>query len=185
MFYDTQNELILNKVTFKILDSPKNLYLVVRGVIPKYFKNYSRLPSENIYQSAFGRSSGYGVDGILISLYHMLWKHFYFSSLSMGMCLYIVCVSRFTILNTVLVTRPSDLVELVNSESRVMLLYSTREEATHILSAARDYKITGENYVWVVTQSVIENLQTPYQFPVGMLGNLTSSSMISRPRLLK
>ncbi|XP_046659792.1 glutamate receptor ionotropic, NMDA 2B isoform X4 [Homalodisca vitripennis] len=77
---------------------------------------------------------------------------------------------KFTILNTVLVTKPSDLLELVNSESRVMLLYSTREEATHILSAARDYKITGENYVWVVTQSVIENLQTPYQFPVGMLG---------------
>ncbi|XP_054286010.1 glutamate receptor ionotropic, NMDA 2B isoform X4 [Macrosteles quadrilineatus] len=77
---------------------------------------------------------------------------------------------KFTILNTVLVTRPADLLELVNSESRVMLLYSTREEATHILSAARDYKITGENYVWVVTQSVIENLQTPYQFPVGMLG---------------
>ncbi|KAG8291358.1 Glutamate receptor ionotropic, NMDA 2B [Homalodisca vitripennis] len=87
---------------------------------------------------------------------------------------------RFTILNTVLVTKPSDLLELVNSESRVMLLYSTREEATHILSAARDYKITGENYVWVVTQSVIENLQTPYQFPVGMLGkdvNLVCSTV--------
>lgn len=94
------------------------------------------------------------------------------------MCLYTNFVYRFTILNTVLVTRPSDLVELVNSESRVMLLYSTREEATHILSAARDYKITGENYVWVVTQSVIENLQTPYQFPVGMLGNFTEPTTI-------
>lgn len=81
---------------------------------------------------------------------------------------------KFTILNAVLVTKPQDLMELVNSESRVMLLYATREEATHILTAARDLKITGENYVWVVTQSVIENLQTPVgnQFPVGMLGNL-------------
>ncbi|XP_043290042.1 glutamate receptor ionotropic, NMDA 2B isoform X2 [Venturia canescens] len=77
---------------------------------------------------------------------------------------------KFTILNAVLVTKKDDLVELVNSESRVMLLYSTREEASQILSDAREYKITGENYVWVVTQSVIENLQTPNQFPVGMLG---------------
>ncbi|XP_031771807.1 glutamate receptor ionotropic, NMDA 2B isoform X7 [Apis florea] len=77
---------------------------------------------------------------------------------------------KFTILNAILVTNPHDLMELVNSESRVMLLYSTREEAIWILSAAHDYKITGENYVWVVTQSVIENLQTPSQFPIGMLG---------------
>ncbi|XP_066592276.1 glutamate receptor ionotropic, NMDA 2B isoform X2 [Prorops nasuta] len=89
---------------------------------------------------------------------------------------------KFTILNAVLVTKPSDLLELVNSESRVMLLYSTREEATHILTAARDYKITGENYVWVVTQSVIENLQTPSQFPVGMLGvhfDTSSENLVS------
>ncbi|XP_028523202.1 glutamate receptor ionotropic, NMDA 2B isoform X6 [Apis cerana] len=77
---------------------------------------------------------------------------------------------KFTILNAILVSDPRDLLELVNSESRVMLLYSTREEAVRILGAAHDYKITGENYVWVVTQSVIENLQTPSQFPIGMLG---------------
>lgn len=77
---------------------------------------------------------------------------------------------RFTILNSVLVTKNSDLQELVNSESRVMLLYCTREEAQGILQAARIYKITGENYVWVVTQSVMENLQAPQLFPVGMLG---------------
>ncbi|XP_069687880.1 glutamate receptor ionotropic, NMDA 2B isoform X4 [Periplaneta americana] len=89
---------------------------------------------------------------------------------------------KFTILNAVLVTKPNDLQELVNSESRVMLLYSTREEAIHILKAARDYKITGENYVWVVTQSVMENLQTPFGFPVGMLGvhfDTSSSSLVN------
>jgi ionotropic glutamate receptor NMDA 2B len=83
---------------------------------------------------------------------------------------------RFTILNAVLVSDPKDLIQLVNSESRVMLLYSTREEAIGILKAARDYKITGENYVWVVTQSVIENLQTPNEFPVGMLGKYIHTS---------
>ena len=69
-----------------------------------------------------------------------------------------------------LVTNSSDLIELVNSESRVMLLYATSDEANFILKAANEYKIIGENYVWVVTQSVIENLQTPLQYPVGMLG---------------
>lgn len=77
---------------------------------------------------------------------------------------------RFTILNSVLVTKNSDLQQLVASESRVMLLYCTREEALRILQAARGFKITGENYVWVVTQSVMENLQAPQLFPVGMLG---------------
>ncbi|EEB15818.1 NMDA-type glutamate receptor subunit 1, variant, putative [Pediculus humanus corporis] len=89
---------------------------------------------------------------------------------------------KFTILNSVLVTKPQDLQELVNSESRVMLLYSTREEATHILSQAKDYKITGENYVWVVTQSVIGDVQAPGEFPVGMLGvhfDTSSQSLVN------
>lgn len=80
---------------------------------------------------------------------------------------------KFTILNAVLVAKSGDLAALVDSEARVMLLYCTREEAIDILTAARDFHLTGENYVWVVTQSVIENpLQAPYQFPVGMLGKL-------------
>lgn len=60
--------------------------------------------------------------------------------------------------------------ELVNSEARVMLLYCTKAEAIDILSYAEELKITGENYVWVVTQSVIENTQANARFPVGMLG---------------
>lgn len=74
-------------------------------------------------------------------------------------------------MNAVLVAKKGDLSALVDSEARVMLLYCTREEAIGILTAARDFHLTGENYVWVVTQSVIENpLQAPNQFPVGMLG---------------
>ncbi len=90
---------------------------------------------------------------------------------------------RFTILNAVLYTRASDLVELVNSESRVMLLYCTREEAIHILNNARDLKITGENYVWVAAQSVIATGTPPTQFPVGMLGeNNSPLSGLINPR---
>jgi hypothetical protein len=48
--------------------------------------------------------------------------------------------------------------------------------------AAEELHITGENYVWVVTQSVIENGQTHPQFPVGMLGvhfDTSSASLVS------
>lgn len=77
---------------------------------------------------------------------------------------------KFNILNTIIVTRPSDLIELVNSEARVMLLYCTKGEAIDILAAAEELKITGEKYVWVVTQSVIEKTEAHQSYPVGMLG---------------
>ncbi|XP_018784147.1 PREDICTED: glutamate receptor ionotropic, NMDA 2B isoform X2 [Bactrocera latifrons] len=77
---------------------------------------------------------------------------------------------KFTILNSIVVTRTSDLMELVNSEARVMLLYATQSEAVTILRAAEEMKLTGENYVWVVSQSVIEKKDAQTQFPIGMLG---------------
>ncbi len=54
---------------------------------------------------------------------------------------------KFTILNSVIVTRSSDLMELVNSEARVMLLYCTKEEAVDILASAEELKITGKSIV--------------------------------------
>ena len=44
---------------------------------------------------------------------------------------------KYTILNSIIVTRPSDLVELVNSEARVMLLYCTKGEAIDILKGKK------------------------------------------------
>ncbi|XP_044261867.1 glutamate receptor ionotropic, NMDA 2B isoform X2 [Tribolium madens] len=90
---------------------------------------------------------------------------------------------KFTILNAVLVSHHRDLAALVDSEARVMLLYCTNQEAIDILTAAKDFHLTGENYVWVVTQSVIANpLEAPGQFPVGMLGvhfDTSSSSLVN------
>ncbi|XP_071052349.1 glutamate receptor ionotropic, NMDA 2B isoform X6 [Onthophagus taurus] len=90
---------------------------------------------------------------------------------------------KFTILNAVLFSEGSDIKALVDADSRVMLLYCTRKEAITILSAAKDYGIIGENYVWVVTQSVIENpQQPPNQFPIGMLGvhfDTSSTSLVN------
>lgn len=57
---------------------------------------------------------------------------------------------KFTILNSVIISRPNDskpdLMELVNSEARVMLLYCTTGEANDILKAAGELKITGK--IW-------------------------------------
>lgn len=84
---------------------------------------------------------------------------------------------KFTILNAVLVAKNGDLAALVDSEARVMLLYCTRDEAADILTAAKEFQLTGENYVWVVTQSVIENAQqVPSLFPIGMLGKFDALS---------
>ncbi|KAG7296048.1 hypothetical protein JYU34_021144 [Plutella xylostella] len=89
---------------------------------------------------------------------------------------------KFTILNAVVVKKPADLNELVTSEARVLLLYATREEAAEVLAAAADLHLTGENYVWIVTQSVLGSMQQPNKFPVGMLGvhfDTSSSSLIA------
>lgn len=60
-----------------------------------------------------------------------------------------------------------------------MLLYATREEAADILSAAGDLHLTGENFVWIVTQSVLGSMQQPNKFPVGMLGTYVYQNCIT------
>lgn len=58
------------------------------------------------------------------------------------------------------------------SEARVMLLYSTKEEAQEIMAAADMLAMTGKNYMWIVTQSVLGGGAdyAPGEFPFGMLG---------------
>ncbi len=78
---------------------------------------------------------------------------------------------KFIILTTVMVVSEKDLLPLVGSEARILLLYCTRDEAAGILQDAAKLGLTGANYVWIVTQSVIGNsLEAPLGFPVGMLG---------------
>ena len=80
---------------------------------------------------------------------------------------------RFKILDTILAGGDSNnLQAMVGSEARIILLYSTREEARSILKAAQQMGLTGEKYVWIATQSVIGSTrEAPAEFPVGMLGN--------------
>ncbi|XP_042887284.1 glutamate receptor ionotropic, NMDA 2B-like isoform X3 [Penaeus japonicus] len=79
---------------------------------------------------------------------------------------------KFTIIDTVLVNRAEDdLGVIADSEARIMLLYSTRIEAASIMRAAEGLGLTGKNYVWIVTQSVVgPDIHAPSAFPVGMLG---------------
>lgn len=77
-----------------------------------------------------------------------------------------------TILQTVIVKQPkSDLLTLSRTESRIFLLYSTKEEAIEILQEAKKLGLMNKNYVWIVSQSVIGTTNdAPEQFTVGMLG---------------
>ncbi|XP_052122549.1 glutamate receptor ionotropic, NMDA 2C-like [Frankliniella occidentalis] len=64
-----------------------------------------------------------------------------------------------------------DLGPLVSSETRIVLLYCTREEAKTILGAAAKLRLNGTDYLWLATQSVIGSaMEAPDEFPVGMLG---------------
>jgi hypothetical protein len=51
---------------------------------------------------------------------------------------------RLTILSTLVLSNASDLSQLANTEARIILLYSTREEARQILAEATRLKLTGE-----------------------------------------
>jgi hypothetical protein len=83
-------------------------------------------------------------------------------------------LGRFKILGTVLVNNnASNLGSLLGTEARILLLYSTREEARSILKTAGQMGLTGDKYVWIVTQSVIgSTTESPPKFPVGMLGKI-------------
>ncbi|XP_064096629.1 glutamate receptor ionotropic, NMDA 2B-like isoform X2 [Macrobrachium nipponense] len=81
---------------------------------------------------------------------------------------------KFTIIDNVIINNAKeDLAVVADSEARIILLYSTNQEAKSIMRAAETMGLTGENYVWIVTQSVMGSLSgvnNNNDFPVGMLG---------------
>ena len=75
------------------------------------------------------------------------------------------------IIDSLTVKEPEDLKAVARTEARVFLLYSTQEEADHIMKMAKELGLTGKAYVWIVAQSVLGgNLDAPEGFPLGMLG---------------
>ncbi|XP_033610678.1 glutamate receptor ionotropic, NMDA 2B isoform X2 [Cryptotermes secundus] len=78
---------------------------------------------------------------------------------------------KLSVISTLVLSNVSDLSQLANTETRIILLYSTREEAREILAEATRLKLTGTSYLWLATQSVVSNtMEAPREFPVGMLG---------------
>lgn len=87
--------------------------------------------------------------------------------------------SRYTILDVfVFKTRSkedvkNELRELAKSESRVYLLYCSKNHAKTILEEAAELGLTKKNYVWIVSESIVGSdisTHAPNQFPAGMLG---------------
>ena len=65
--------------------------------------------------------------------------------------------------------------EIVSSEVRIILLYSTQDEAKVILANAAKAGLNTSNYLWIVTQSVVGDpsdkmMGLGESFPIGMLG---------------
>lgn len=80
---------------------------------------------------------------------------------------------KFVILQNVLILSENDLAPLVHSEARILLLYCTKDEAKWIMQAATKHGLTGSNYVWIVTQSVMGDKVSDISsldLPIGMLG---------------
>ena len=68
-------------------------------------------------------------------------------------------------------TSKEDLAALELSDSRIVLLYSTRQEGSDIMKWAAGAGLTGNSFVWVATQSVIGEIKEALpELPAGMLG---------------
>ncbi|GFS95347.1 glutamate receptor ionotropic, NMDA 2B [Nephila pilipes] len=65
-----------------------------------------------------------------------------------------------------------ELEDVANSEARIFLLFATRMEAQEIMKAAKELGITGKQYVWIASQSVVgTGIEAKVEhFPTGMLG---------------
>ena len=89
----------------------------------------------------------------------------------------IICPSRFIIQDVFKLTEAKaySVSEIVSSEVRIILLYSTQDEAKVILANAAKAGLNTSNYLWIVTQSVVGDpgdkmMGLGESFPIGMLG---------------
>lgn len=80
---------------------------------------------------------------------------------------------NFTVLSSVLVKQKEDLLLLISTRARILLLSCTKDEAKWIMREAVKLGLTGSKYVWIVTQSVLGDKLTDIDnqdLAVGMLG---------------
>ena len=71
---------------------------------------------------------------------------------------------------------------LVETDSRVFLLYSTRDDAKAIFKIAQEMNLTNTSFVWIVTQSIVSHSSISYStyqhYPIGILGKFFFSTQI-------
>ena len=68
-----------------------------------------------------------------------------------------------------------DVTKIPKSEVRIILLYCTKEEAKVILANGAKVGLNSSNYLWIVTQSVVGNIEEKMagmaeSFHIGILG---------------
>ena len=68
-----------------------------------------------------------------------------------------------------------DVSRIPKSEVRIILLYCTKEEARTILANGAKLGLNSSNYLWIVTQSVVGNIEEKMagmaeSFHIGILG---------------
>nr|XP_054925841.1 glutamate receptor ionotropic, NMDA 2A-like [Dermacentor andersoni] len=64
-------------------------------------------------------------------------------------------------------------------EARVILLFASKDDSRELFAAALQLEMTGNNYVWIVTQSVIGAHPgiAPPEYPAGLLGRTLDTKM--------
>ena len=84
---------------------------------------------------------------------------------------------RFTIQQEFVVSEANnyDVTKIPKSEVRIILLYCTKEEARIILANGAAVGLNSSNYLWIVTQSVVGNIEEKMagmadSFHIGILG---------------
>ncbi|VDP29751.1 unnamed protein product, partial [Soboliphyme baturini] len=75
---------------------------------------------------------------------------------------------------------------LAKSEARIFLLYSTNDEADQIFRMANALGLTGKQYLWIVTQSVVSNLWKVLNFsrPIWLLLRTVITTGITHGQLV-
>jgi hypothetical protein len=77
----------------------------------------------------------------------------YFINREIHLWMFHVC--RLSVVSTLVLGNASDLSQLANTEARIILLYSTREEAREILAEATRLKLTGQCFIQLCSNELV------------------------------
>lgn len=141
---------------------------------------------EHVINEVLKGKSGQWKSSFIILPFHS----FYSFRLSPFRSYFLSLSTRFTILDILTINTKSseDLINKVEllskSEARVMLLYCSKGEATRIMNEANKMKLTGKNYIWIVTQSVVSNATSYIYVSLGFTNYVISHVVLKTMPIL-